>query len=118
LTSNETNYQENHIQQALKNNGYPSALTARSQSSTNTKKWWRADLQWELIFSGATPPYYRGSSEKLQRCLKDHLRPMRAVGGKLRNGKDLRFFDRQCAVYCTRTTGTAYRTTYYSFSSV
>jgi len=53
FTSNETNYQEhmNRIQNnehTLKNNRYPPALTARSQSLTSNKK------MIESIFSGAT----------------------------------------------------------------
>ena len=85
LTSSEVNYKEeiNHVQLALKNNGYPSALTTLSQIWNNTKK---------MIAnrSSVVLPYYRGLSEKLQRCLSDHkikafFKPMRTIGDKLRN---------------------------------
>jgi len=101
LTSSEVNYKEeiNHVQLALKNNGYPSALTTLSQIWNNTKK---------MIAnrSSVVLPYYRGLSEKLQRCLSDHkikafFKPMRTIGDKLRNGKDpVHPFERQGAVYC------------------
>ena len=98
LTSNETNYQEgmDRIQLA---NGYPPALTARSQNSTNTKK--MVENRCLVVL-----PYYRGLSEKLQRCLRNHniksfFKPMRTIGDKLRNEKDpVHPFDRQGAVYC------------------
>jgi len=48
LTSSEANYKEeiNRVQLALKNNGYPSALTTLSQIPNNTRKRQRTDLQW------------------------------------------------------------------------
>jgi len=75
------------------------ALTARSQNSTNTKK--IVENRFSVML-----PYYRGLSEKLQRCLSDHkikafFKPMLKIGDKLRNGKDpMHPFDRQGAVYC------------------
>ena len=101
LTSNEANYQEemDRIQLALKNNGYPPALTARSQISTNTHK--MVENRSSVVL-----PYYRGLSEKLQSCLRDHkfksfFKPMRTIDDKLRNGKDpVHPFDRHSALYC------------------
>jgi len=57
LSSNETNYQDEmeRSQLALKNNGHPPALTARSQISTNTKKMIKKQ-------SSVVLPYYRGLS--------------------------------------------------------
>ena len=88
LTSSEVNYKEeiNRVQQALKNNGYPSALTTLSPISNNAKKT-------TANRSSVVLPYYRGLSEKLQRCLSDHkikafFKPMRTNGDKFRNGKD------------------------------
>jgi len=101
LTSSEANYKEeiNRVQLALKNNGYPPALTTLSQMSNNTKKT-------TANRSSVVLPYYRGLSEKLQRCLSDHkikafFKPIRTIGDKLRNGKDpVHPFERQGAVYC------------------
>jgi len=101
LTSSEANYKEkiNRVQLALKNNSYLSALTTLSQISNNTKKT-------TVNRSSVVLPYYRGLSEKLQRCLSDHkikafFKPMRTIGDKLRNGKDpVHPFERQSAVYC------------------
>ena len=67
LTASEANYKEeiNRVQLALKNNGYPSALTTPSPISKNAKKT-TANRSWVVL------PYYRGLSEKLQRCLSDY----------------------------------------------
>jgi len=88
LTSSEANYKEeiNRVQLTLKNNGYPPALTTLSQISNNTKKT-------IANRSSAVLPYYRGLTDKLQRCLSNHkikafFKPMRTIGDKLRNGKD------------------------------
>jgi len=55
LTSSEANYKEeiNRVQLALKNNGYPSALTTLSQISNNAKKT-------TANRSSVVLPYYRG----------------------------------------------------------